>query len=82
MEKDEYFKWSDLKDKDGEASLYDSREWEEWLRVNGSKVFGDDYWDWAYSIGYTINTRCMYHFLGLKMAMEQLKLENQEKNHD
>ena len=78
MEKDEYFKWSDFEERDGAGSLYCATEWAEWLRANGSEVFGEDYWDWAYSIGYTINTRCVYHFIGLQMAMEQINLKNVE----
>jgi len=72
MEKQEYFKWSDLEYLGGTESLYGSRDWEEWLRENGSEVFGEDYWDWAYGIGYRVNIRCEYHLIGLKMAMEQI----------
>ena len=78
MEKEGYFNWSDIELTDGLDALYDSREWEEWLRENGSEILGEDYWDWAFSIGHVINTRCMYHFIGLKMAMEQIKLKNVE----
>ena len=73
FEKQEYFKWSDLNEEDGKGSLYDKREWEEWLREHGHKVLGEDYWDWAYVIGNDINTRCVYHFMGLQMAMKQIK---------
>ena len=71
--KDEYFKWSDFEENGGKDSLYDVREWEEWLRENGTDVLGENFWEWAFEIGYTINTRCMYHFIGLQMAMEQLR---------
>ena len=72
MEKQEYFEWSKLEEEGGTGSLYDARDWEEWLRENGSEVFGEDYWDWAFEIGYRANTRCVYHFIGLQMAMEQI----------
>jgi len=77
FEEEEYFKWEEFEEKGGEEALCDEREWEEWLRENGHEVMGDDFYEWAFGIGKTINTRCVYHFIGLQMAMKQIK-ENAE----
>ena len=71
--KEKYFKWSKFKEEERPNSLYDEREWEEWLRANGNDILGDYYWEWAYGIGKTFNTRCVYHFVGLQMAMKQIR---------
>ena len=71
--KDEYFKWQDFEDSGGESSLYGCDDWREWLSQHGCEILGDDFWDWAYGIGFTINVRCMYHFIGLQMAMKKIK---------
>lgn len=75
--KEGYFKWlefkKEFKKRGGDVSLYDSKEWYGWLRENGEDVLGEHWWEWACNIGFTTNTRCIYHFLGLKMAMEQIK---------
>jgi hypothetical protein len=35
---------------------------------SGDECFGDDHWEWTYSIGEVIHPRCMAHLYGLKMA--------------
>ena len=72
FEKEEYFKWSKFEEEGGPEALYDKHEWAEWLREHGYNILGEDYWDWAYGIGKQINTRCVYHFMGLQMAMKQV----------
>jgi len=67
------FKMSELEERGGDGSLFSERDWEEWLNENGYDVLGADFWAWAYNIGYTVNTRCLYHFIGLQMAMKQIK---------
>ena len=71
--KEEYFKWKDFEDSGGQNSLYGYDDWREWLSQHGYKILGEDFWDWAYGVGFTINVRCKYHFIGLQMAMKQIK---------
>lgn len=71
--KDDYFKWKDFKESDGQSYLYSKNDWKEWLSHNGGEFLGECYWEWAYGIGDTINTRCMYHFIGIKMAVAQME---------
>lgn len=76
--KEEYFKWKEFEEREGKHALYDNSEWNEWLREHGDEVLGEEFWDWAYGIGYTINVRCIYHFIGLHMAMEQIRGDKKE----
>ena len=53
--------------------LHDKREWEEFLQSHGAEVFGEDGWMDHAGIGMETD-QCFYgHWLGLKMAFEQLK---------
>lgn len=63
----------------GRGSLYDKEEWYQWLRENGDEVFEDDWYEWAPGVGRVVNLRCEAHWLGLKMAMEQLKGKEDDK---
>lgn len=72
FEQEEYFKWSKFEESGGEMHLYNAEDWKEWLREHGYSVLGEDFYEWAYDAGYQINTRCVYHFVGLQMAMKQI----------
>lgn len=76
--KDEYFEWLQFEATDGQSSLYSNADWKEWLSHRGHDVLGVEYWEWAYDIGFTTNTRCIYHFLGLMMAMKQIRGDKKE----
>jgi hypothetical protein len=71
--KDEYFEWKNFEESDGLNSLYSKNDWREWVSHCGAEVLGEYFWEWAYSIGDTIHTRCLYHFIGIKMAVEQME---------
>jgi len=51
--------------------------WHSWLAEHASKVFGDDWWEFAPD-GLEIDVRCMGHLVGVKAAMEQLQEKSSE----
>ena len=59
-----------FKENDGESSMGNQHDWIEWLRLHGDEVFGQDWWEFAPSIGETIAVRCRAHLIGLKMAIK------------
>lgn len=46
-------------------------EWRQWLARNGDEVFGDDSWEYG-SIGETVSMTTIGHWLGIRLAHEQL----------
>ena len=58
---------------EGMSFLTYKEEWAQWLHEHGYKIFGDDWWEWAFNVGMVINWQCESHLIGLKMAMVQLK---------
>lgn len=49
------------------------QEWVQWLSTDeAAEILGPDYWEYG-GIGIDVHPRCIYHWLGLKMAYEQLK---------
>ncbi len=47
-------------------------EWESWMRTNASDLFGDEWWDFVPNFGVTVDSRCVGHLVGLKLAIAQL----------
>lgn len=53
-------------------------EWAQWLGTDEAyELLGADFWEYG-DIGIDIHPRCIYHWLGLKLAYEQLKETNPE----
>lgn len=64
-----------LQEKGGMSALAYEEEWQMWLHEYGYDVFGDEFYEWAPSVGKSLSIRCESHFLGLKMAMDQLNVK-------
>jgi hypothetical protein len=45
--------------------------WIENNRNDVDDVFGSDWWEFLPSVGEVIHPRCLYHLIGIKMAMEK-----------
>lgn len=53
--------------------VYSREDWINFLEGFGDE-FGDDYWEWAPSIGMAPSPRCRFHWLGLRCALHALGL--------
>lgn len=51
-----------------QAHTETKESWLEFLNYHGDECFGDDHWEWTYSVGEVIHKGCMAHLYGLKMA--------------
>lgn len=70
--------WEKFRETGGDGSLYSKDEWYEWCRESAYKVFGEDWGEWIGNTGEIVAHRCRLHLLGIKMAVEQLKV-NKDK---
>jgi hypothetical protein len=55
-----------------QALRYGLEDWNEWMRSNGSQLFGSDWYEWVPSFGKRIAHNCAAHLVGIKMAVAQL----------
>ena len=62
-----------LDESEWRSNIHSEFEWAGWLNENGSEVLEDqDYWEWAFSVGKVIHTRCRAHLIGLQEAIKKL----------
>lgn len=47
-------------------------EWHEWMRSEGSRVFGPDWYEWVPDVGKRVAMTCAAHLFGIKMAVAQM----------
>lgn len=67
-----YISWHAAKEDGMLGATENEYEWQKWLENYGEKYLGQDFWEWAYSVGSVVSTRCQSHLVGLRMAFEQL----------
>lgn len=47
-------------------------EWRDWMRTDGHRVFGPDWYEWVPNLGKRVAQTCLAHLLGIKMAVAQI----------
>lgn len=53
-------------------------EWQEWMRLDGHRVFGPDWYEWLPGLGMRTAQTCLAHLLGIKMAVAQTSKKEAE----
>lgn len=56
-----------------QAIRYGTDEWHEWMRSDGHRVFGSDWYEYLPGLGKEIALTCAAHLAGIKMAVAQRK---------